>query len=306
MKNTKILFTVLAVALVFGMTVLGCGGAPNEPPIAPTSAIYESRDNKGNIYILAITKSGFARAAYIPGNGDSYVLTIILTSGDVKKSNGTVENTGSSLKLKPDNSNVTFTVTITNENMKEIKEPIILNDGSSLSAPEGALTSTGYKTNSIKLYANDWSDKESGESGQNWFSTGDFKYKDFTVVMPKVGWKLKFLVRGTTDKPLKWFTIGLNSFKNNDYKWYGGYDIPKPPKTPVTLSKSFEKTFEIIIWREPSNDVYDDMFLEFSNVLWGKEANGSYRFNSGTVLDKPNGTLMATISNLEVRLMLVD
>jgi len=293
-KMLRIL-AIIALVAVIGFSITACKGAGAEsiaPPV-PTSTVYESTAANGDIYILKITDSASSRAAYTPKIGDSYVLTVI-SSGNVMRSSGTVAVSDSSgIKLKPDNFETTFIVKTSNEKMTTITGTISVDNGDPISAP-GNVTPTDPKTNDIKLLANDWR-----PDGQNWFSTGDIKFEDFTKVVPKLGWKLMFDISGTTDKQLNWFRIGLNSL-NNGYKWYGSSDL-------VMLPKSFATTIEITIWREVPNDVgIADIWLEIANDLWSKKEDGTYWHNSGTVLDKPNGTLMATISNLKIQLAGVE
>jgi len=313
MKNLKILLAILTTALILTLTFASCGGGggsgngdkptPPAPPV-PTSTVYESTDTYDNVYILEITNSASrsVRAAYDPKEGDSYILTIIFKAGDIKTSKGTVEDIKNGVKLKPNNSEETFIVTTSKEKMTAITGTIAVIEGEPVTAPEGTLTPTIPKTNNVYLLANDWENE--GGSGQNWYSGGDFKYKDFTKIIPKSGWKIKLRIRGTVDKQLNWFTIGLNSHTDwKDYKWYGESDKVKIPT-------SFETDIVIVIQDDqvPSSEVYDDLYLEMSNILWSKPTDGDYWFNSGTSLSnkEPNGTLMATISNLEIRFVGIE
>ena len=76
----------------------------------PGAVTYSGITTDGDSYELAITEK---TALYAAATGDSYVLTVILSSGGVKKSQGTVQSVENSLVLKPSNSSGTFTVTVT-------------------------------------------------------------------------------------------------------------------------------------------------------------------------------------------------
>jgi hypothetical protein len=111
MKN-KILLTILAIALLFGMTACGGSGSGDGgdddgggSPVTTTSPVYTGRAS-GTTYTLKITESA-ARAA----TGDGYELT-----NGSRKSRGSitgVTGTGTyTYTLKPSNSSTTYTVTV--------------------------------------------------------------------------------------------------------------------------------------------------------------------------------------------------
>jgi len=137
MKRTlKILFAVLAVTLVFGMTA--CGDKPGNDNITPPaatvgSATYSGIDeSSGTSYILTVTETEGRSARYAAQTGDYYVLRIIvLTSGEVKISKGTVLVGGEDLKLQPETSDAQpFTVTVvTGEGIKTINGKISTSSG---------------------------------------------------------------------------------------------------------------------------------------------------------------------------------
>jgi len=316
MKNRKH-FIVMAIATIIALALTSCGGDAPEPlPPPPTSAIFESSDTAGNIYILAITEaaSGNIRAAYTPKGGDSYILTFISTVGNVFKSIGKVKTAGSTLTLTPikDGTPATpFTVTTSGETMTAITvesgETITVTEGTGTITTPASLTPKVPETYpALKLLANPWG-KEGEGNGENWVNATDFKYSKFTKVIPKPGDRITFQIRGTTDKPLNWFSIAINSHRVEgdqwlDYIWHGGSEQYKIPI-------SFNETIETYIYADDSYDfsgVYENLYLEFANSLWQKDEDGKYTHNSGLKLNVPFGTVMATISNLEVRLVGIE
>jgi len=90
------LFGLIALVALIGFSMTACGGDSELLPPDPTSAIFESKDASGNIYILAINvtepASSSIRAAYTPKAGNSYILTYI-SSANTLKSKGTVQST---------------------------------------------------------------------------------------------------------------------------------------------------------------------------------------------------------------------
>jgi len=140
MAKKIVLTAILAIALVWGMTVVGCGGGGDGPvPIIPVPQMvsYQSADTAGYTYILVITVNGSTAAA-----GDSYVLTIKGTGQPDKVSRGIISAIGTegTLTLKPNTSGSgTFSVTINNGQMTAINGTIAIEGGEPVAAP-GALT----------------------------------------------------------------------------------------------------------------------------------------------------------------------
>jgi hypothetical protein len=304
MKNTKILLAILAIALVFGMTVCsnggGGGGTPQQQGL--TSTVYESK-NGNDIYILEITSSaaGNNRAVYNPKDGDDYTLTIIQASG-TKESKGKVKtNSSGSFALTPNGSTASFTVSISNDRMNKIDGTIKTTDGKSLSAP-GAVTPIVVTTpEKFDLLAEYWG-SVGGDSSEEWTNAIDLT--KFTSFIPKKGDVLRFKVSGTTDKPLKWLSASVGNYTDDgqdegEYRWLGGSE------DHVSVSGTFEKTFNIHIYNDPDPNL--EMFeVGLGNTLWRKDSSGNYTINTGLTL--PPGyvklqTVMATISNFSIRLV---
>jgi len=136
MVKKIVLTAILAIALVLGMTVVGCGGGGGDAvPIIPVPQMvsYQSADTAGYTYILVITVNGYTVAA-----GDSYVLTITKSGQSDKKSTGTVSvvSAGGTLTLKPANAPTSFTVNTSGTQITAFSGPITLDDGETLEAGE--------------------------------------------------------------------------------------------------------------------------------------------------------------------------
>ena len=111
MKNLLKFLGVAFVAVIgFSFAACSSGGGGGT---AVTSATYSAADADGN-YSLVITKKTGRAAAYTPQSGDSYTLTITLSSdGSVKISTGTVSSFSDGMfKLSPSSYSDDFNVFI--------------------------------------------------------------------------------------------------------------------------------------------------------------------------------------------------
>jgi len=138
-QTRKLLFVIPAIALVFGMTVIGCGNGSTDVSSGGSSdsSVTYTKTDAENTYELVITKNA-AKAAYSPQVGDTYVLTINVT----QTSKGTVTGISSGfLILKPTGTSTTFTVAISGESITTIIGTIILTDGTTF--PPDTLTPGG-------------------------------------------------------------------------------------------------------------------------------------------------------------------
>jgi hypothetical protein len=119
MKN-KILLAILAVALIFGLVFIGCGGGGGSNPVDPNpqEVAYLGEANDGTMYTLIITEK---TARYAAKTGDAYELT-----AGSKKSTGTVSGkSGDTLTLKPSRApNDTFTITVDDTGIKGMDRTI--------------------------------------------------------------------------------------------------------------------------------------------------------------------------------------
>jgi len=286
MKKQKILLAILAVTLVFGMTVIGCGGAgagsPVEKPPVLETAKYVSTDSDGNTYELVITEAS-DRAAYNPKNGDTYVLTITDTIGvEISKSSGTVTVTvsggASSFVLAPsDNPAQILTITIVKTDtsilMTAIEGTITTTSGETKTV-ETTLTSV-IPENTLTLWANIWEDGQAWEHGMD--------LTDFTTVKLKKDNVLIFKLSGTTDKPLEKLSINLCSQPGDwsDYQWLGGSE-------QYNISGTFEQIFEITVGEDPKPG-----YIVHPQIHNNVPVPAGYKW----------GDVMATISNSKISLV---
>jgi len=134
MKRFTFLLGILALALVFGLTLASCGGdGNNSTPGGNTSATYTGYDANGNAYTLGLTNNN--------QQGDTYVLTITSpTNAPLGTSTGTVYRvSGSGGNLELQRETVIFIVIISGGNISSIPNAIPLDGGGTRTAP-GALT----------------------------------------------------------------------------------------------------------------------------------------------------------------------
>jgi len=145
MKNATRPFGALCALILAACFITGCpdpAAGPDNPqvePAQPRSVRYISTDSDNNRYTLVITennKGRNSRAAYTPKSGDTFVLTVemysngnyavsITSSGNVRNSSGAKID----LQLSANDSSMTLTVTIGNEEMTGINGTIVSDDG---------------------------------------------------------------------------------------------------------------------------------------------------------------------------------
>jgi len=144
MANKRNWLAILAITLIFAMTVVGCDLLNKSDDAAPDknnktrTEKYQSSDTAGNTYVLIITENGSTVAA-----GDSYELTIKKTDQPDKVSKGTVSAVGANgaLTLQPkNNGSDTFNVTISGGKMTAITGTIALEGGEEPITAPGTLS----------------------------------------------------------------------------------------------------------------------------------------------------------------------
>jgi len=317
MKNIgKLLVIFLAITLTFSMTACGGNGAGGgggsssgtvvNPPAAPspTSTSFESTDADGNIYMLEITKASVSKAVYSPKNGDTYILTIVTSAGEIKISRGTVTVNGSDFTLTPTGSTEAeaFTVTTSGENMTAIIGTIKTEDNSTVEAP-AKLTAVPVKTfSTYELRANRWGGPGEG-TGEGW-GGDDLKLSDFTSVKPEKGYVLKFIISGTTDKTTgKYLSMQVWSRASD-------WSFAKVLGTGAieAVSGTFYERLEIRVDDDPYTDPNADSYLGIGVPLWGKDADGNYQYDVDDSLPAniATGTVMATIRDFKIRLVGIE
>lgn len=162
-------------------------------------------------------------------------------------------------------------------------------------------TGGGKQYSTIELLAYRWDGRE-GQSGEHWGNSTAVKLSDFSNVKPQKLDTLRFKISGKSDKALDGFQITLVHMTGDDwstYRWLGGSEYTRLPT-------NFSDTIiEVKIWGEliPNAPIR----LHISNELWAKDASGNYTHNTGLSLgNTPNDTLMATITNFKISLVVDD
>jgi len=133
MKKKNLWLGILAITLVFGMTVVACKGGGGADG-GPETVTYTGKAS-GTTYTLKITENS---ARYTAEIGDTYELT-----GGGKRSAGKVDDVSDNeLTLKPSNATTTFTAAISESGLTSLDGMIKWSDGTTAVAP-GTLTGTG-------------------------------------------------------------------------------------------------------------------------------------------------------------------
>jgi len=164
MKNTSKVFGALCAVILAACFITGCPDPTADPdnpqvePVQPPRSVrYISTDSDNNRYTLVITesKSRNIRAVYTPKSGDTFVLTVemynngnytvsITSSGNVRNSSGAKID----LQLSANDSSLTLTVTIGNDEMTGINGTIVSDDGKTeMQIEEPVLRPAIVKTN---------------------------------------------------------------------------------------------------------------------------------------------------------------
>jgi hypothetical protein len=286
MTNKKIWLGVLALALMFGMTVVGCGGDDGGGG-GPQTAKYEGNDVAGNTYTLTITEK--ARAVYTATAGDSYELIITMVDGTKKTSKGTVEtiSTDGTFILQPSvASSETFSVVINNTVISSVEGVI---------AVEGGDIITPRTFNTIHLRANRYTND--GSVGEQWDSGNTIKLSDFVNTIPQRNSAFTVRMSGEIDNELRYFRINFGQYTTDLYYWLG--------EGSTTDGESISGRFEncpigVSIVRDALPDY--EIYVSLVNHMWQKNASGEYNFNYGITIPEniPTGRIMATITNFSI------
>jgi hypothetical protein len=281
MKNVFKVLWIIALVAIIGFSFASCGGgggggpAP-ATPANPTSAVFESKDSAGNIFILEVSSASASRAAYTPKNGDSFTLTIITSAGETWTDSGSVSTSGTTLTLSGTKASA-LSITVSGNNMTKIEVPsgtTITIEGTNITTVTLTAIQQAIPT-VFTLNADKWSDDES-----DWNRRMDLS--EITSVKPKKDNRIRFRIRGTTDKALENLALQLDSYPSDwsDYQFLGCSESIKIP------AGDFNKTFEFQILDNPKTGY--------------TVAIGLYNFIAVPASVK-HGAVMATISNFEIK-----
>jgi len=314
MKNYKVLLAVLAITLVFGMTVVGCNNGSTNDSQEPTA--YKGIDLAGNEYTLTIQgSSSKAIRAGQSGNGfkvgESYTLKTKTKDGKNGTSSGTItEILNNKLTLTPSNGSE-FDVVINDDVISSIVGNVTLSDGTVF------IVRTFDK---IYMTVGRW--RNGGyhnEDGDN-YAAGDIKLKDIYegdlsgIVSNEHEKVLTLRLSGTIDTKLSNVRIRLYYTSYNDTKWAddgsnsqwlgGGQMIDDQPYDFVEIGPGeFSKDFKIQTIKKDINTFPEgEVNLYLEHLVYVRDPE----FPVLDLGDKPipdnipNGTIMATIRNLKV------
>jgi len=291
MAKKIILSAMLAIALVFGLTAVGCGGDDTKKENKPQTVNYEGKDVAGNTYILTITEKT-ERAVYTPTEGDIYELILKIIGQLDKISRGSVKSISAdgTFSLQPSvEGSGTFNVVISGTGISSVSGDIVV---------EGGETITPRTFRTLYLRANRWRQTD-GSYGEQW-DANEINLSDFIKDKPKKGDTLKFLISGKSDKEINFFQLmagQLNSnYTINSYYYLGA-------STDMVLPVSFTNyPVEISIINDSDPDV--EIIISLVTHMWQKWGD-IYQYDNGTTIpeDVPNGTIMATVSDFNISLV---
>lgn len=283
MKGKHFFAGILVFILVFGMTVVGCNNSSNS---SLKTYEYESRDYLGNIYILTITENS-NRAAYSAKVGDNFELKIIFVSGETKTSSGIIQSVISgTLVLKPFAATATFEVYVSGGDISGISGTIVLDSNESLPAPEGDLYSVPTPS-AIYMKANFWEEESAPRS--NWDSGGILIDIYFEQLLKSEA-KYRFTITGTSNTEM--VKVGLHVFAPYDKDWNWIYISDNSSLGEFKHIPAGNFSLEIELKMEDFGNLAQVPILPnafFS--LWNDESPAQ---------DVPSGTVMATITNLNI------
>jgi len=293
MAKKIILTALLALALVFAMTVVGCddGSTDND---APQTIQYEGKDVSGNTYVLTVTEQA-GRAAYTPAEGDSYVLIIKITGQPDKKSSGTIKSISvdGTFNLQPSvEGSATFNIVISNGKINSIVGAIAIEEGTPI---------TAGTFDTIYLRAVRWVNTVSGEYGEQWTTGACVKISDF-IDNFEVGNTYTVKISGTVDKQLIDPCIQFGLAKNG--KWFGNLGVRG---LPAIDAGSFERTITLTTYygveiNQDDLDGTEEPVAQFYESLnYHNPAHPEWDNEHSTIPeDIQEWTIMATIRNFSM------
>ena len=288
MTKKIILTAILAIALVLGMTVVGCDDGSTDDNV-PQTAQYEGKDAVGNTYILTITEKA-GKAAYTPAAGDSYVLIIKMSGQPDKKSSGTITivSADGTFTLQPSvEGAVTFSITISDKKISSVVWTIAVEKGETV-------TPRSFDT----IYLRARRHTNDGGKGEDWTSGRDIKLSDFFTDTLKTDTNYKVKISGTVDKKLEHLEIQfMRIWDNGNWKWIGATN-------QISISGTIDNSYNVRIDdKDALVENSGEIIVSLTNIISWISTNGG-EVNYGSIPeDIPNGTVMAAISNFKISLV---
>jgi len=318
---------MLAVALVFGMTIVGCsngggGGSSNKGNTDPQTVTYTGKDTAGNEYTL-IVEEDTARAAK---KGDRYTMRIKSQGKEVGSSSGTVTGVlDNTLTFKPSDGSE-FNATIGNNGtISSIVGTISLGNGTTFTVRTfDAIYMRVKKTSeaNASVDANGYR-----HWGEQYNSYDAIKLKDVfdgnldnLIMYGNWSEAQRFAeFSGTVDTKLNHLQLDLfhAPYDGSDWIWFGG-------ASPIYINYNGEKissgTYHIIdgnfkihyyFWKDKDYDILTANLPEGEIIVQLTEVFSMLSTNSsnvnpdfGKIPDNiPNGRIMATLRNLKLELI---
>ena len=295
MANKRLWLGMLVIALVFGMTVIGCKSSSE----LPISSVYRGVDVQGNTYVLNISE-GNSRSAKA---GDSYVLTITYRDGTKETSRGRIEaiNDDGTFTLQPSitasgTDASTFTIVISGEEIMSVTGEIVTAEGKIIVPPTFSF---------LYLRANRWGKDGPGEhSGHQWSSYLCINLSDVVGGRLKTGGKYSITISGEVDMPL--YNTDFEAWlvpSGKTIQWMPSNEFLGYSTNLNEISRgTFQKTYTIDL--NPSfnfdNQGNHIVMLQLIEKFYYKY-DGNLIEDFGSIPDHiPQGQIMATIKNFDI------
>ena len=310
MKNLFRVFGFIAFAAIIGFLFLAC---PKEPPEETTgSGKYAGKDVLGNSYSLSVGSD--ARAA---AKGDSFKMDLKTRDGQTRNVKGTVTevNADGTLTLKEDSTNIEFTAKV--DGTSTLDTVVGSGNGSSLTLNDGTkFIPRSFET--IYLRATRWtnnSDPSDVWSGENWGSGLSVLIKDYPANVSMLEGndpdRYTMTISGKSDANIGHLRLEIQGLTNDD-EWVFLGGSSKVHDVNITAGASFNHTIPIDNLAVDFNLVkgkgnfmeYKEVILQVTNMVnISSVKNPEWGENYGTIpADKPDGSIMATISDFKIKL----
>jgi len=313
MKNTIKVLGFIVLTAIIGFGFLSCsgsgagggGGGGGGPVVNMGSGKYAGKDVLGNSYSLSVGSD--AKAAI---KGDGFRMSLTTRDGKTRVVTGSVVdiNNDGTLKLKENGSNIEFTAKVAGTS--SLNTVIGNDDGASLTLNDG--TKFIPRTfDSIFLRATRWGDTSDEWSGENWGSGVSVLIKDFpaNVSMLEGGDPTRYsmTISGTSDKSIANLRLEIQGLtEDNKWVWLGS-STQEQNKT-ITAGVPFNHTITIDSLANLSSVEGNGNFMEYKEViLQVTNLINMYNYdtvqeNYGTISDTDLGSIMATISDFNIKL----